>query len=444
MAWNRFAGVAWLIASLPALAAPPRVIEATPDNGAIGVDPATTEIRIVFDQPMHPGGRSIVGGGETFPEFTGQPRWDSPTTMVIRVRLKSGHRYWLSINNERFRNFTNAAGEPAVPYPISFQTAEAGGAGGAALTPEQNRAAVDALLTALTTGYSYRDRLGIDWAGLIGEHREALAGAATPAAFAAAAGTLLAKAEDKHTWLEAGGGRFGSFVRPQVPNVNPAMLPALVPGYERLSPVVAIGRWDDGIGYIGIDGWEAGQREAVEAAFEALWRLHDARAIVVDVRLNGGGDEELAKAFAGCFVDEPVLYARHRFVDPMAGGAMGAVRERRLEPSTRRPRFTGPVAVLAGPVCMSSNEAFVLMAKASPRVTVVGARTQGSSGSPKAHDLGNGVTLWLPSWQAMTPEGEAFEGVGIAPDIEVGVSPVELARGDPVLERALRVLREDR
>ncbi|MEQ8770428.1 MAG: S41 family peptidase [Phycisphaerales bacterium] len=425
-----------------AVAAPPGVVEAIPDNGDVNVDPNLSEIRITFDQRMDTRGRSIVGGGESFPEIAGEIRWVGGKTIVIPVKLKPDHEYWLSINNQQYRNFANVRGESAAPYPIRFVT---GGADDA-ITPadqrELNAAAVDRLRAALAMSYSYCDRTGVDWDGLLDDNRGALERTRTPRAFGRVVSTLLAKAEDKHVWVEVDGSRMPTYRSPPVPNVNPELLPEVVPGFERLSPIVFMGRWDDGVGYVNVASWDGANPEAVEAAFEALWRLHDARAIIVDVRMNGGGDETLAKAFAGCFIDEPVLYAKNRYVDPANPGVFGPVLDRIVEPSTRRPRFTGPVAVLSGPVVMSSNEAFVLMMKAAPRATVMGGTTQGSSGNPRPHDLGNGVTIWLPSWQGMDARGVMFEGVGIEPDIAVDAPPERLMRADPVLDAALEHLRE--
>src|SRR4051812_21636714 len=118
-------------------AAAPKVVKATPDNNAKDVDPATKEIRVTFDQPMDHGGFSWVGGGENFPKITGKGKWIDAKTCVLPVKLEPEHDYALSINNQTFQNFCNKAGEPAVPYPISFTTAA--DAHAAKLTPAQNR-----------------------------------------------------------------------------------------------------------------------------------------------------------------------------------------------------------------------------------------------------------------------------------------------------------------
>jgi hypothetical protein len=65
----------------------------------------------------------------------------------------------------------------------------------------------------------------------------------------------------------------------------------------------------------------------------------------------------------------------------------------------------------------------------------------GSGGNPKPHELPNGVTILVPSWQDMALDGKCFEGVGLATDLEVTVNPKDLTRKDPILERALALLR---
>jgi len=429
-----------LVVSGAALGAPPRVIEAEPDNGDRGVDPSTERIRIVFDQPMNTGGMSIVGGGPNFPEITGDIRWVGNRSVVIPVRLRPGHEYRLSINSERFQNFRSTRGEPAVPYPIVFTTRSgAGGAGSDATRRGSNARAVDRAIELLTSVYAHRDKLGVHWSRVLEDKRGALGGAADAASFARMLATTLTRAKDKHLWLEADGVRVGTYINPVTPNADPGLLRRTVPGYAALSPSVFSGRFDDGVGYLAIHTWSLDEADEVRAAFDAIWSMHDAPGLIIDMRLNGGGSEALAREVAGCFVERPTPYAMHETVDPDAPGGFAPAQTRTLMPSTRRPRYRGEVVVLTGPVVMSSAEAFVLMMKAAG-ATIVGAATQGSSGNPRPYDLGNGVTLYLPSWRAMTLEGRPIEGLGIDPDVRVETDPDDSGRSDPVLERARSVL----
>ena len=60
--------------------------------------PGVTWFLFTFDQPMSRGGHSIVGGGDAFPTKRGKPRWKLSRTIVIPVRLKPDHEYWLSFS----------------------------------------------------------------------------------------------------------------------------------------------------------------------------------------------------------------------------------------------------------------------------------------------------------------------------------------------------------
>jgi hypothetical protein len=444
-----------LLFSMSVVAAPPKVVKAVPDNGDIGVDPNLKEITITFDQPMAEG-MSPVGGGETFPKILGKPRWTTARTLTIRVKLEPNHEYWLSANNEKFRNFTNRAGEPAIPYPIKFRTGRAKRDSGktdkkddtqpsdsGSLTGEQNRAAIVALRAAILNYYSYRDRLKIDWDGLFQTNESALLAATSPEEFADLAATMLSKVQDKHIWFQVGDHTVPSFVRPPVKNANYKLLPQLVPGLAKHGKMVVSGQWDDGIGYLAIATWDRDKLNAGKPIFEALDQLAKTKALIIDVRANGGGAEPLAQEVAGCFVSERKLYGKHVYRDASTlNGFTTPPNERWLEPNANRPHYAGRVAVLSGPVVMSSCESFLLMMKQVPGTVIVGATSQGASGNPKPFDLGNGVTVMLPSWKDMTAEGKELEGVGIAPDIAVNATAAEFESSDPVLAAALAHLRK--
>src|SRR4051812_14027226 len=77
--------------------AAPVVVSTMPDNGETDVDPTIKEIRIEFDQPMNPGGRSVVGGGDRFPEISGDMKFVDAKTFVIPVKLQPDHPYQFMI-----------------------------------------------------------------------------------------------------------------------------------------------------------------------------------------------------------------------------------------------------------------------------------------------------------------------------------------------------------
>jgi hypothetical protein len=399
-------------------------------------------MRFVFDQDMSTGGYSICGGGPQFPRIAGRPRWADKRTLVARITLEPDHEYRLSINCPSAKNCRSARGEAAVIYPVRFRTA--GGEAPAAtkaLGAGDNDRAIAALREAVDTRYSYRDLREVDWPGLFTRYTPAMQRAKDPQAFAQAASEMLGHAKDMHIWLDAGGEKVYPFRRAVEANYNRSVLEKAVPGFRKRSAAVYTGRFDDGIGYVLIDSWSRDRAAALEQAYVAIWEFSDAPGLIVDVRPNGGGAEPLAMDFAGCFVDKPVTYAKHVYRAAAGADGFGKVQQRVLRPNKRRPKYRGKVAVLMGPANMSSCEAFLLMMKQVPGCKLIGSNSYGSSGNPKPADLGNGVTVYLPSWKALRPDGTCFEGEGIAPDFPIRAAAEELKTADPLLQAALTLLR---
>ncbi len=420
----------------------PKVIKTVPENGDEDVDQRLREIIIAFDQDMTVGqSYSICGGGQNFPQIVGNPQWRGRRTLVMRVNLLANHEYEFSVNCPSFGNCRNVQGEPAVPYPVRFKTGAAKKrADVKGDMRADNERAVKELRRLIDEEYSYRDLRKVDWDKTFEEQTAVLLDANTPQEFARIAGKLLAAARDKHIWLTVGQQQFASYVKPVTPNANAAKLAAVVPNLTKRSDVVYAGRLDDRIGYIRIDSWDSRHTEALERCYDAIQEFSGASGLVIDVRFNGGGSEPLAQEFAGCFLNEPVVYAQHVYRDVGRPDGFTDPQNRVLNPSKNRPKYRGKVAVLMGPANMSSCESFLLMMKKVTNCKLVGAKSQGSSGNPKPHDLGNEVTIFLPSWKDLRPDGTCLETEGIQPDIPVEIGQQDA--GDKVLEQALNYLRQ--
>lgn len=109
-------------AELQAKLIPPTVARFEPSNGATDVDPATTSIVLTFSRKMG-GGRSLTGGGETFPEITGEITWDPTGTIItVPVKLKPGQQYQMGVNSPSHRNFSSAEGVAVEPVVYTFKT----------------------------------------------------------------------------------------------------------------------------------------------------------------------------------------------------------------------------------------------------------------------------------------------------------------------------------
>ncbi len=424
-------------------AAAPKVTKAVPGDGEKDVDPGLKEIRFEFDQDMDQDiGYSICGGGPTFPKLVGKPQWIDKRLFTWRVKLKPNHDYVMNINcPNSFRNFRSVTGQPAAQYLIRFSTGPTRGNEGA-LTLEENRESVAELRRLIDENYSYRDLRGIDWDALFAKRRKKLENAKTPDDFARRTGRMLANATDLHIWLSVDEAVYGSYQRKVKPNYSLSLLAGRAPGWREHNSNVASARFAEGIGYILIKSWSREREHHLKAAYEALDAFADTKGLIIDVRPNSGGDEMLAREFAGCFVTSPVVYSKNVYRLSGAPGGFGEVYDRVLVPNPDRTTFKGKVAVLMGPENMSSCESFLLMMKQVPGCKLVGGKSYGSSGNPQPYNLPNGVTVYLPSWKDMLPDGTLLEGQGVQPDVPVKVTKRDIGQNDPVLQAALSLLQE--
>jgi carboxyl-terminal processing protease len=116
--------------------------------------------------------------------------------------------------------------------------------------------------------------------------------------------------------------------------------------------------------------------------------------------------------------------------------------------ATQRPGsdpYRGDLYLLVDGGCFSACEDFLVPFKDNHRATIIGARSAGSSGQPVYQRLADGMGVQVSAKREYLPDGSAFEGVGVAPDIEVTTTIDDLRRGrDPVLAKAGEVIRTKR
>jgi len=110
---------------------PPVVLKVEPKVGAIDVDPGLKEIRVTFSKKMTDKSWSWPSGNKyAVPKSNGAIHFEpGGRTCVMPVKLEPGKTYVIGVNSERFRNFKDADGHPALPYLLVFRTATAASAG---------------------------------------------------------------------------------------------------------------------------------------------------------------------------------------------------------------------------------------------------------------------------------------------------------------------------
>jgi C-terminal processing protease CtpA/Prc len=97
--------------------------------------------------------------------------------------------------------------------------------------------------------------------------------------------------------------------------------------------------------------------------------------------------------------------------------------------------------VLTGPRTFSAAEDFVVSFDAMKRGMLVGQRTAGSTGQPLFFDLPGGGTARICVKRDTYPDGRAFVGIGIPPQIEVEPTVADIRAGrDPGIAAAVKAL----
>lgn len=104
---------------------PPVVVKTVPQAGDAAVDAATIkEIRVTFSKDMADKAWSWTQTSkETFPQTTGKPSYDADKrTCTLPVKLEPGRTYVIYLNPPKFQGFRDTDGNPAVFYPLVFET----------------------------------------------------------------------------------------------------------------------------------------------------------------------------------------------------------------------------------------------------------------------------------------------------------------------------------
>lgn len=304
--------------------------------------------------------------------------------------------------------------------------------------------AFDGFYDAFDEQYPYFTYKGIDWAEARDSFRPLASEAESVSQLVEIVDDMVEPLRDLHVKFLDPGGAVHATYRPSA-FVNwdrylwqNTVAPA---GWVQGGPDWGTARFGD-VAYLFIGSWNP-RTTRIEDLDAALQDLRDTRALILDVRPNGGGDDGLAFDVAGRFAARSVLATWVQYRDGPAHDDLGELVARHLEPRGTW-QYTRPVVVLTGRGCFSSNESFVSAMRELPQVTVMGDTTGGSSGNPAFHALAGGWSYSVPRWIAYTADRRVIEWQGIPPDIALDLGPEDFTGpGDPVLESALAWIRDE-
>jgi carboxyl-terminal processing protease len=164
---------------------------------------------------------------------------------------------------------------------------------------------------------------------------------------------------------------------------------------------------------------------------QAIIDLHDAPALIIDLRGNPGGQFPVRKAIASQLVGEPKLFIRYQHRDGLEEAYLDYV------PNA----YQGKVVILVDELSASSSEEFAGSLQVLGRATIVGSQTPGRCLTMNIVSLPNGGLFVYPYGQSQTPDGRVLENNGVVPDITVTLDRGKLLQGvDTQLEAAIKYL----
>ena len=196
----------------------------------------------------------------------------------------------------------------------------------------------------------------------------------------------------------------------------------------------------DSIGYIRVSSFAQGLSEG--NINSALSRLSGCRALIIDIRDNGGGQVTNSDLLASHFIDAPrvVGYMSHKR-GPRHDDFAPRV-ELRLRPVDRGVRWLRPVVLLVDRGVYSAANDFTLRMSRLPLVTIMGQPTGGGGGLPMSSELPNGWSVRYSASRTYDAEGRDIEQ-GIKPDLALSFEREAAIRGyDTMIEGAVSYLKE--
>lgn len=310
-------------------------------------------------------------------------------------------------------------------------------------TPDTPTMVFDVMWEVMNTHYAHFDTHGVDWDARKALRPDPAAPVSDQQLFELIQQTLTGL-DDGHTYIAAGDTVWSPSEKVAWHDERHMVRDTTIAAVADLSDPsptgLRVGWAAPGIGYVYLTHMDVaaglGQRQSVAAA-QAFVQIADyfaqADGIILDVRYNPGGSDDVSLAYAGFFTDTPIpaftktTRTEDGYTPPF---------EATLDPQPTQ--LDVPVVVLTSPFTGSAAEIFAMTMRELPQVTTMGTPTSGGLSDIMSITLPNDWELGFSHQIYTTMAGENFERVGIPPDITVDVDIAAAENGiDNVLDEAL-------
>lgn len=230
-------------------------------------------------------------------------------------------------------------------------------------------------------------------------------------------------------------------------------------------------KWLDGnVAYLSLNSF---QDEKIDSLFiQKLPELYKAKALIIDLRYNGGGNSDIGTAILKYLTNDTILYgskssSRLHVPTYKAWGKYVLPKDTLKSDWNKKAyltyndkyfynfdysadtikleakRIVVPTVLLMGHNTASAAEDFLIYADNQKHMTKIGENSFGSTGQPLLFELPGGGLARICTKKDTYPDGREFVGYGIKPDIVVKRKLKDyLTKKDPVLEKAVEFLKD--
>ena len=284
----------------------------------------------------------------------------------------------------------------------------------------------------------------IDWDALYKVYRPRVTSKTTDDELFQIIADMLGNLNDNHVRLSSPKRRFQSGILGQMKMEDFSLDLARQKYLKGRSKPLVDGVFDygwltDSIGYFHFRGF--GRLEQSQAAIdEIIKEFKDAKAIVIDVRGNGGGDDRVGKLIADRFADRKRLYMKTAIRNGPRHDDFTPWKYWYVEPAGPL-QFTKPVILLTHRFSVSAAENFALAMRVLPHVTIVGDATSGVFADVYGDRMPNGWNFSVSFKLFIDQTGFCWEGIGVPADIRETNTKQDLEQQrDRVLELAVSLI----
>ncbi|NIS83132.1 MAG: hypothetical protein GTO14_23675 [Anaerolineales bacterium] len=207
---------------------------------------------------------------------------------------------------------------------------------------------------------------------------------------------------------------------------------------------------DSGFGYVQITSFFDNELLTIQLWERMMEDLNEFEipGLIIDLRINGGGNGYLADQMAAYFFDEELLLGNTGYYDDSIDDFYADPGdEDRFFPPREELRYDGEIVVIIGPACASACEFFAYDMTLQDRATIIGHYpTAGLGGSVEDFLMPGEISIRFTIGRAVDAEGTIhIEGRGVVPQVVVPFTEevfkaINMDDVDVLLETAVEVL----